>query len=114
MWPFLRAVTSAAASNSLKKKTIDKLEVAAKQAAVFSTQCIAAVQGAAASNKNDASQLQLNNCCKAVVEKISVVVPAVRTSMKNKDSPSAQLGLINSSQAMIPVSVNDYDYNEYH
>lgn len=100
----LRAVTNAAASNALKKKAIKKLEVAAKQAAAVSTQCIAAAQGAAASNRNEASQSQLINHCKAVAEQISSLVQAVRTSMSNQDSPSAQLGLINASQAMIPVS----------
>ncbi|CAI8034388.1 Talin-1 [Geodia barretti] len=98
----LRAVTNAAASNAIKKKAIKKLEVAAKQAAAVSTQCIAAAQGAAASNRNEASQAQLINHCKAVAEQISSLVQRVRTSMSNPDSPSAQLGLINSSQAMIP------------
>ena len=103
----LRAVTNAAASNAIKKKAIKKLEVAAKQAAAVSTQCIAAAQGAAASNRNEASQAQLINHCKAVAEQISSLVQRVRTSMSNPDSPSAQLGLINSSQAMIPVSVRN-------
>ena len=44
------------------------------------------------------------NHCKAVAEQISNLVQAVRTSVENQDSPSAQLGLINSSQAMVPVS----------
>ena len=102
--PPSRAVTNAAASNALKKKAIKKLEVAAKQAAAVSTQCIAAAQGAATSNRNDASQSQLFNHCKAVAEQISRLVQAVRVSMVNADSPSAQLGLINASQAMIPPS----------
>ena len=70
----------------------------------MATQCIAAAQGAGASNRNDASQTQLINHCKAVAEQISALVQSVRASMANPDSPSAQLGLINSSQAMIPVS----------
>lgn len=53
--------------------------------------------------RNDASQNQLMNHCKAVAEQISNLVQAVRTSMENQDSPSAQLGLINASQAMVPV-----------
>ncbi len=99
----LKAVTNAAASNALKKKAIKKLEIAAKQAAAVSTQCIAAAQGAGASNRNDASQNQLMNHCKAVAEQISSLVQSVRLSMANPDSPAAQLGLINVSQAMIPV-----------
>ena len=39
----------------------------------------------------------------SVAEQISRLVQSVRTSMNNPDSASAQLGLINSSQAMIPV-----------
>ena len=101
----LRTVTNEAASNALKKKAIKKLEIAAKQAAAVATQCIAAAQGARAFNCNEASQTQLINHCKAVAEQISALVQSVRSSMANPDSPSTQLGLINSSQAMIPVSV---------
>ena len=54
--------------------------------------------------RNDASQTQLTNHCKQVAEQISNLVQAVRHSMQSPDSPSAQLILINSSQAMIPVS----------
>lgn len=57
------------------------------------------------SPRNEASQTQLINHCKAVAEQISSLVQAVRMSISNPDNPSAQLGLINSSQAMIPVSV---------
>ena len=115
----LRAATNAAASSALKKKAIKKLELAAKQTAAVSTQLIAAAQGAGASNRsvicrytvlmyplvrNDASQSQLMAYCKSVAEQISNLVQAVRSSMTSQDNPSAQLGLINSSQAMIPVS----------
>ena len=94
---------NAAASNALKKKAIKRLEMTAKQTAAVATQCIAAAQGAGVSNRNDASQSQLLNHCKAVAEQISSLVQSVRTSMTSQDSPSAQLGLINASQAMIAV-----------
>ena len=105
----LRAVANTAASNALRKKAIGKLEVAAKQA-----QCIAAARGSAASNRNEASQSQLINHCKAVAEQISALVTAVTTSMSNQDSTSAQLGLINASQAMIPVTRMIVVSNEFH
>lgn len=57
-------ITNATASAALKKKAIKKLEIAAKQAGAVATQCIAAAQGAGASNRNDASQQQLINHCK--------------------------------------------------
>ena len=46
----------------------------------------------------------------SVAEQISRLVQSVRTSMNNPDSASAQLGLINASQAMIPVRWGDYMY----
>ncbi len=64
--------------------------------------------GAGATNRNEASQMQLINHCKAVAEQVSSLVQAIRLSMNNPDSPAAQLGLINSSQAMIPVSTHGY------
>ena len=103
-----RAACNAAASSALKKKLIRRLEVAAKHTAAVSTQLIAAAQGAGASNRNEASQSQLINHCQAVAEQISALVQSVRYSMANPDSPSAQLGLINSSQTIIPVSVCVY------
>ena len=57
-------ITNATASAALKKKAIKKLEIAAKQTGAVATQCIAAAQGAGASNRNDASQQQLINHCK--------------------------------------------------
>ena len=99
-----RATCNAAASSALKKKLIRRLEVAAKHTAAVSTQLIAAAQGAGASNRNEASQSQLINHCQAVAEQISALVQSVRYSMANPDNPSAQLGLINSSQSIIPVS----------
>lgn len=53
--------------------------------------------------RNEASQDQLINHCKAVAEHISSLVTSVRSSISNSENPSAQLGLINSSQAIIAV-----------
>ena len=103
-----RAACNAAASSALKKKLIRRLEVAAKHTAAVSTQLIAAAQGAGATNRNEASQSQLINHCQAVAEQISALVQSVRFSMANPDSPSAQLGLINASQSIIPVSSPNY------
>ena len=84
-------------------KAIKKLEVAAKQAATMATQCILAAQGAAASNCNWALQTQLISHCKAVEEQLSTLIQSVYSSMANLYNPSTQLGLINSSQALITV-----------
>ncbi|RXN11823.1 talin-1 isoform X1 [Labeo rohita] len=94
----LRMATNAAAQNAIKKRLVNKLENAAKQAAAAATQSIAAAQHAASSNKNPAAQQQLVQSCKAVAEQIPQLVQGVRGSQAQPDSPSAQLALIGASQ----------------
>ncbi|XP_078077806.1 talin-1 isoform X1 [Mustelus asterias] len=94
----LRMATNAAAQNAIKKKLVNKLENAAKQAAAAATQTIAAAQNAASSNKNPAAQQQMVQSCKFVAEQIPLLVQGVRGSQSQPDSPSAQLALISASQ----------------
>uniref|UniRef100_A0A8C5E9A7 Talin-2 n=1 Tax=Gouania willdenowi TaxID=441366 RepID=A0A8C5E9A7_GOUWI len=94
----LRVATNAAAQNAIKKKLINRLENAAKQAAAAATQTIAAAQNAAASNKNTAAHQQLVQSCKAVADHIPQLVQGVRGSQAKPEDPSAQLALIIASQ----------------
>ncbi|XP_048472606.1 talin-1 [Rhincodon typus] len=94
----LRMATNVAAQNAIKKKLMNKLENAAKQAAAAATQTIAAAQNAASSNKNPAAQQQMVQSCKSVAEQIPLLVQGVRGSQSQPDSPSAQLALISASQ----------------
>ncbi|XP_062870852.1 talin-1 isoform X2 [Trichomycterus rosablanca] len=94
----LRMATNAAAQNAIKKRLVNKLENAAKQAAAAATQTIAAAQHAASSNKNPAAQQQLVHSCKVVADQIPQLVQGVRGSQGQPDSPSAQLALIAASQ----------------
>ncbi|XP_035989491.1 talin-1 [Fundulus heteroclitus] len=94
----LRMATNAAAQNAIKKRLVNNLENAAKQAAAAATQTIAAAQHAASSNKNQAAQQQLVQSCKVVAEQIPQLVQGVRGSQSQPDSPSAQLALIGASQ----------------
>uniref|UniRef100_A0A673AAI6 Talin-1 n=1 Tax=Sphaeramia orbicularis TaxID=375764 RepID=A0A673AAI6_9TELE len=94
----LRMATNLAAQNAIKKRLVNKLENAAKQAAAAATQTIAAAQHAASSNKNLAAQQQLVQSCKVVAEQIPQLVQGVRGSQSQPDSPSAQLALIGASQ----------------
>ncbi|XP_036758949.2 talin-2 [Manis pentadactyla] len=94
----LRVATNAAAQNAIKKKIVNRLEVAAKQAAAAATQAIAAAQNAAMSNKNAAAQQQLVQSCKAVADHIPQLVQGVRGSQAQAEDLSAQLALIISSQ----------------
>uniref|UniRef100_A0A7N6BNP5 Talin 2a n=1 Tax=Anabas testudineus TaxID=64144 RepID=A0A7N6BNP5_ANATE len=94
----LRVATNAAAQSAIKKKLINRLENAAKQAAAAATQTIAAAQNAAASNKNTAAHQQLVQSCKAVADHIPQLVQGVRGSQAKPEELSAQLALIIASQ----------------
>uniref|UniRef100_A0A3B3X358 Talin 2a n=1 Tax=Poecilia mexicana TaxID=48701 RepID=A0A3B3X358_9TELE len=94
----LRVATNAAAQNAIKKKLINRLENAAKQAAAAATQTIAAAQNAAVSNKNTAAHQQLVQSCKAVADHIPQLVQGVRGSQAKPEDLSAQLALIIASQ----------------
>ncbi|KAF2980429.1 hypothetical protein EK904_011233 [Melospiza melodia maxima] len=94
----LRVATNAAAQNAIKKKIVNRLEIAAKQAAAAATQTIAASQNAAVSNKNTAAHQQLVQSCKTVADHIPQLVQGVRGSQAQAEDLSAQLALINSSQ----------------
>ncbi|XP_061451978.1 talin-2 isoform X1 [Rhineura floridana] len=97
----LRVATNAAAQNAIKKKIVNRLEVAAKQAAAAATQTIAASQNAAISNKNMAAHQQLVQSCKNVADHIPQLVQDVRGSQAQAEDLSAQLALINSSQIFL-------------
>ncbi|XP_049628847.1 talin-1 isoform X1 [Suncus etruscus] len=98
----LRMATNAAAQNAIKKKLVQRLEHAAKQAAASATQTIAAAQHATAAPKASAGpQPLLAQSCKAVAEQIPLLVQGVRGSQAQPDSPSAQLALIAASQSFL-------------
>uniref|UniRef100_A0A6Q2XID9 Talin 2a n=1 Tax=Esox lucius TaxID=8010 RepID=A0A6Q2XID9_ESOLU len=97
----LRVATNAAAQNAIKKKLVNRLEMAAKQAAAAATQTIAAAQNAAASNKNTASHQQLVHSCKAVADHIPQLVQGMRSSQAQPEELGAQLALIMASQSFL-------------
>uniref|UniRef100_A0A8D2JXH4 Talin 1 n=1 Tax=Theropithecus gelada TaxID=9565 RepID=A0A8D2JXH4_THEGE len=98
----LRMATNAAAQNAIKKKLVQRLEHAAKQAAASATQTIAAAQHAASTPKASAGpQPLLVQSCKAVAEQIPLLVQGVRGSQAQPDSPSTQLALIAASQSFL-------------
>nr|XP_046250349.1 talin-2 isoform X4 [Scatophagus argus] len=97
----LRVATNAAAQNAIKKKLVNRLEIAAKQAAAAATQTIAAAQNAAVSNKNTASHQQLVHSCKAVADSIPQLVQGMRSTQAQPEELGAQLALIMASQSFL-------------
>uniref|UniRef100_A0A673CK80 Talin 2b n=1 Tax=Sphaeramia orbicularis TaxID=375764 RepID=A0A673CK80_9TELE len=98
----LRVATNAAAQNAIKKKLVNRLELAAKQAAAAATQTIAAAQNAAASNKNTASHQHKHHCClTAVADSIPHLVQGMRSSQAQPEELGAQRALIMASQSFL-------------
>uniref|UniRef100_A0A4W6C8X3 Talin 2 n=1 Tax=Lates calcarifer TaxID=8187 RepID=A0A4W6C8X3_LATCA len=111
----LRVATNAAAQNAIKKKLVNRLEIAAKQAAAAATQTIAAAQNAAASNKNTVSHQQLVHSCKVqsctlshvksyntyLADSIPQLVQGMRSSQAQPEELGAQLVLIMASQSFL-------------
>uniref|UniRef100_UPI00358E49C6 talin-2-like n=1 Tax=Myxine glutinosa TaxID=7769 RepID=UPI00358E49C6 len=93
----LQRATMLAGQNAIKKKLIQRLETAARQAAAAATQGIAAAQQSADYNKNAAVQQQLVQSCKLVAEQIPQLVHGLSGSRTHPDSPSSQLALITAS-----------------
>lgn len=87
-------------ATNLHEQAIQKLQDIARQTASGSTQLIAAAQGAAASNRNAASQQQLVDHSKEVANSVGLLVQAIRFVKTNPDGPSAQLGLIHSCKQL--------------
>ncbi|XP_047132289.1 talin-2 isoform X2 [Hydra vulgaris] len=98
----LRVATNAAASNALKKKLIARLENAAKHAVASATQLISASKAAEASNRNPASQNQMEDSGKVVNDSSGELIFSIRNSQRHPDIPASQLGLITSSMNFIP------------
>lgn len=63
----LHVVTNLATNNALKKKLVTRLENAAKQAVATSTQLVSASKAVAPTNRNPASQQQLDDSGKVCV-----------------------------------------------
>ena len=89
---------------SLRKISLQRLQLAAKQVASASVQLIAASEGAKDSNKNETSQTELLNHCKLVSEQVGLMVQALQASVSDLDDAHLQLELINTAKAAIPVS----------
>lgn len=105
----LRSATNAAASNALKKKLINRLESAAKQATAASMQLISSANTAGKTNSNSTTQQNLMFKCKAVSEQVPSVVQGVKGTSQNPENPAYQLNLINACQNFIQPSIKLID-----
>uniref|UniRef100_A0A8D2LSC0 Talin 2 n=1 Tax=Varanus komodoensis TaxID=61221 RepID=A0A8D2LSC0_VARKO len=96
----LRVATNAAAQNAIKKKIVNRLEVAAKQAAAAATQTIAASQNAALSNKNTAAHQHLVQSCKVAQSVGSPALGDAPASLLLSPQPGSKM--VASAKAAVP------------
>ena len=94
------AVRQATGSDN-RRKLFKKLALAAKQIAGVSTQLISAAKACSASNRNQASQIQLINASKQVAEQTAVLVASVRVFNDNPDDALGQLKVLNASKSVV-------------
>lgn len=99
----LRSATNAAAQNALKKKQLQRLESAARQACSAATQLCNASEAASQFNRNQPSQQELSSQCRIVLEHIPVLIAAIRDARSQPDSVQSVRSLIDSSKALIQV-----------
>ena len=99
----MRSATNAAAQNALKKKQLQRLELAARQACSAATQLANASEAASHFNRNQPSQQDLSSQCKQVMEYVPLLIAAMREARVNPDSAQAVRVLIDNSKALLQV-----------
>ncbi|KAI8824903.1 uncharacterized protein EV422DRAFT_576151 [Fimicolochytrium jonesii] len=97
----VRAAANEAAGPQLRNKAFNRLVKAVRDSIASSNQLISASRATAQSNRNQASQLQLNQAARRINE----ITPALTTAMKNSASEpenmAAQLKLIEAAKKFI-------------
>ncbi|TPX69668.1 hypothetical protein SpCBS45565_g02300 [Spizellomyces sp. 'palustris'] len=97
----LREATNTAAGPQLRGKAFQKLIKAAKDTVASSNQLISVSRTVAQSNRNQASQLQLNQAAKRVTEMIPSLASALKTSANEPENLVAQMKLIEAAKKFI-------------
>ena len=97
----LRNATNNAASNALKRKVINRLEITAKHATAMATQNIAAANGSAPYNNNEIVQEELDQICRDVSGLIPKIIQGIKGTQSDPDNSNRQMQLISSCEVFI-------------
>ncbi|KAJ3182603.1 Talin-1 [Gaertneriomyces sp. JEL0708] len=98
---FMRDAANVAIGAQLRTKAFNRLVKAARDAIASSNQLISASRTIAQSNRNQASQLQLNQASKRVTELIPALSTAMKTSATEPGNLVAQSKLIEAAKKFI-------------
>ncbi|KAI9103042.1 hypothetical protein DFS34DRAFT_671082 [Phlyctochytrium arcticum] len=97
----LRDAANMAAGPQLRVRALQRMIKAARDAVSSSNQLISASRTVAQSNRNQASQLQLNQAAKRLTELIPGLSSTMKTSANEPDNLVAQLKLIEAAKKFI-------------
>ncbi|RKO94095.1 talin 1 [Blyttiomyces helicus] len=93
--------TNSAAGPHLRVKAFQKLQKAIKDTITSSNQLISASRTVAQSNRNQGSQLQLNQAAKRVAEVTPTLVTALKTALSNPDDSVSQSKMMQATKQIL-------------
>ncbi|KAI3637909.1 hypothetical protein MIR68_004558 [Amoeboaphelidium protococcarum] len=96
----------AASGDNAKKKALGTLAEASKRFAGSVTQLIGAAKKAGPSNRNQASQIQLNTVGKQTADNVSDLIYATKAHLKAVDDTGLQSKLIQSAKGVVGIASN--------
>ncbi|KAJ3168398.1 Talin-1 [Geranomyces variabilis] len=97
----VRSTSNAAAGPQLRAKAFGKLVKAVRNCVASSNQLISASRSTAQSNRNQASQLQLNQAARRVTELTPALSTAMKTSANEPDNLVAQMKLMEAAKKFL-------------
>ncbi|KAJ3159120.1 Talin-1 [Geranomyces michiganensis] len=97
----VRSASNTAASPQLRAKAFGKLVKAVRDCVASSNQLISASRSTAQSNRNQASQLQLNQAARRVTELTPALATAMKMSANEPDNLVAQMKLMEAAKKFL-------------
>ena len=101
----MKKVANLAAPNA-KDRSLVKLAKVVKAYIASSNQLISSAKSSASSNRNQASQLQLNQSARNINEIIPVLIPALKTFQNFQKDLVSQISLINAAKEAIQPGIS--------
>ncbi|KAJ3096387.1 Talin-1 [Phlyctochytrium planicorne] len=98
----LQSTATTACGPQLQFNCLQRLNKSLKDSVMSQNQLILAARNAAASNRNQASQIQLNQSVKRVSDMTPVVVSAIKAHTANSGDIVAQCNLISAAKQLLP------------
>ncbi|KAJ3111737.1 Talin-1 [Phlyctochytrium bullatum] len=102
----LQAVSASACGPQLQFNALQRLNKALKDSVASQNQLIIAARNAASSNRNQASQIQLNVAMKKVTDFNQTLALAVKAHSSNSNDVVSQCNLISAAKQLIPALSN--------